>query len=246
MRTQSFHWSAIFRARLFALACVLSAAGLGVAGGATSQNYQSSLGINVAGVSYYSSEMPFINIFVTAGQWVTHSNSAWDTGEEQYLNLDANGWPKTLTTINEPGAQKFTSIGVVLNRFNATPNGYYPGGQYVVLYDGQGTLSYGFDAQLVSHAPGRDVIRVAPSAAGIEVTITATDPGHTGDYIRNIRVLQATYEKAFAAGATFNPAFLNLIEKFRVLRFMDWFHTNGSTLSSFLIFYTLNQKPQSK
>lgn len=232
MRTQSFHRSAIFRARLFAVTFALSAAGIGVASAATSQNYQSPLGINLAGVSYYSSEMPFINIFATAGQWITHSNSTWDTGEEKYLNLDSNGWPKTLTAVNEPGAQQFNSIGVVLNRFNATPNGYYPGGQYVVLYDGQGSLIYGFDAQLLSHAPGRDVISVAPSAGGIEVSITSTDPNHTGDYIRNIRVLQATYETAFDAGATFNPVFLNLIEKFRVLRFMDWFHTNGSTLSS--------------
>ena len=232
MRIQTILRSAIIWGQGFAITLAFNGAGIGIAGAATSQNNQSPLGINLAAVSYYSSEMPFINIFVTAGQWITHSNSAWDTGEEQYLNLDANGWPKSLTTVNDPSAQKFNSIGVLLNRFQATPNGYYPGGQYVVLYDGQGTLSYGFDAQLVSHAPGRDVISVAPSAGGIELNITATDPNHTGDYIRNIRVLQATYETAFDAGATFNPVFLNLIEKFRVLRFMDWFKTNGSTLSS--------------
>jgi hypothetical protein len=87
-----------------------------------------------------------------------------DTNEEKYVNLDANGWPITLNSVNEPTTQQFNSLGVlfVLGMPN-TANGIYPGGQYIVLYDGQGTLSYGFDAALVRRSPGRDVINVTPS-----------------------------------------------------------------------------------
>ena len=83
-----------------------------------------------------------------------------------------------------------------------------PGGRYVVLYDGRGTISYGFDATLVSRSPGRDVINVVPSKAGIDLRITVTDPKRTGDYIRNVRLLSADNEAAIKAGQVFNPEIL--------------------------------------
>jgi hypothetical protein len=200
---------------------------------ATASNAQSPLGTNLAGVNYWSSEQPFLNILKTGSGWLTQSNGIWDTGEEQYLNLDANGYPITLTVVNDPNPQRFTSVGVLLQRdFPSTANGYYPAGQYAVDYDGQGTLTYSFDATLVSSSAGRDVINVTPSAAGIFIHITGTDPNKTGNYLRNIRVVQLANEAALNAGQIFNPAFLNLIKNYRALRFMDWFRTNGSALSS--------------
>jgi hypothetical protein len=207
----------------------------GGARAATSLNAQSAMGINLATVNYYASEQPFINSFVTSERWITHSNATWDTNEEKYVNLDANGWPITLSSVNEPTTQQFNSLGVLfLLGMPNTANGIYPAGQYIVLYDGQGTLSYGFDAALVRRSPGRDVINVTPSNKGIDLRIVATDPRHTGNYLRNIKVVTAENEAAAKAGQIFNPAFLKLIQNFRALRFMDWFLTNGSTLSSWI------------
>jgi hypothetical protein len=200
---------------------------------ATAFNAQSAMGINLAGVSYYASEQPFINAFQESERWITHSETTWDTSEQQYLRLDANGWPITLTSVNEPSGQKFNSVGVLfLVGMPKTPNGVYPGGRYVVLYDGQGTLTYGIDATLVSRSPGRDVINVVPSNNGIDLRIVATDPKRTGNYLRNIQFVTAANEAAAKAGQLFNPAFLKLIQNFRALRFMDWFQINGSRLSS--------------
>lgn len=200
----------------------------------TSANAQSPLGINVAPVRYWTPEQPLLNIFNTADMWITHSDSNWETNEEKFLNLDPNGWPITLTAVNNPNAQQFTSVSVLLLRnLPSTANGYYPAGQYVVLYDGQGTITYNFDATLVSRAAGKDTINVAkPSTDGIDVRITATDPNHNGNYIRNIRVVKAENLPLLSAGTIFNPAFLNLIKGFRAIRFMDWLSTNGNTLSS--------------
>jgi hypothetical protein len=205
----------------------------GGARAATSFNAQSAMGINLGAVSYYTSEQPFINSFLTSERWITHSDATWDTKEEKYLNLDANGWPITLNSVNEPTAQQFNSLGVLfLLGMPDTANGIYPAGQYIVLYDGQGTLNYGFDAALVRRSQGRDVINVTPTNNGINLRIVATDPRHTGNYLRNIRVVTAANEAAAKAGQIFNPAFLKLIQNFRALRFMDWFQTNGSTLAS--------------
>jgi len=190
--------------------------------------------MNLQSVSYYSSEQPFLNIFKTSGGWFTHSNSQWDTGEAQYLNLDADGYPVNLKAVNNPKPQQFTSAAVLLLRdLPITPAGNYPAGKYVVLYDGEGSLNYSFDAILVSSARGRDVLSVvAPSSGGILIEITVTDPHHTGNYIRNIRLVKAESEAALKAGQVFNPTLVGMLKNYRVLRFMDWFQTNGNTLSS--------------
>jgi hypothetical protein len=200
---------------------------------ATVFNAHSAMGINLSSVSYYTTEQPFINSFATSEQWVTRSNVVRDTHEEQYVDLDAHGWPISLRSKGEPAAQQFSSVGVVfLLGMPDTANGIYPSGLYVVLYDGQGTLSYGADAALVRRSPGRDLIRVTPSRNGIDLQIVATDPHHNSNYLRNIRVVTEENEAAALAGHIFNPAFLEFIQNFRALRFMDWFVTNGSTLAS--------------
>jgi hypothetical protein len=205
--------------------------------GATPLNFQAALGINVVSMNYYNPEQPFLDVFKTEATsnatpdgWLTHSNASWDTKEEQYLQLDANGYPTTLTTSSaDPHSpQQFNSVGVLLLRGLANSNAgrglpYRPG-KYVVLYDGQGTLGYQGDARLVSSAPGRDVINVAAphTGGGIDLRITSTDPRHTGNYIRNIRVVKAEEESLLSAGYVFRPGFLRLMQGFRVIRLMQW------------------------
>jgi hypothetical protein len=208
------------------ITAVCSAAGTGLAA--------SSSGINLGGVSYYSSEQPFLDVFKTGSQWITQSNTTWDTAEEQLLQLDASGWVKTLVPAGGHPAV-FNQVSVLLERQGAASSGnIYPGGQYVVLYSGTGTIQYGFDA--VKNAslsiPGRDVLNVSPSAAGILITITATDSKKTGDYIRNIKVVLASNEAALNAGQVFNPTFTSRIAPFTSLRFMDWMSTNNTDQTS--------------
>jgi len=198
-------------------------------------NARSPMGINLEAVNYYTTEFPFLNHFLTASQWVTHSNDTWDTNEEQYANLDVNGWPISLASVHEPTRQRYDSLGVLLfaSGFN-TANGYYSAGRYIVLYEGEGTLAYGNDATLVKRTRGRDVIDVIPSRNGIDLRIIVTDPKHTGSYVRNVRLVEAANEAALKAGQIFNPKFLELLRNFRALRFMDWFQTNGNTLRSWI------------
>jgi hypothetical protein len=187
-------------------------------------------------MSYYSAEQPFLNIFKTSGVarstptgWSTHSMMDFNTGEAAYLQLDANGYPTTLkaSSADPHSPQLFTSVGVLLERelpnSNAGTGLPYRPGRYIVLYDGQGTLEYGFDAALVSSSPGRDVINVkTPSQEGIDLRITATDPNRTGSYIRNIRVVKAEEESLLVAGNVFEPSFLSLLQNFHVVRAMQW------------------------
>ena len=219
---------------------VLSIAAHPAAVAASLANAKSPLGMNLLNVNYYTEEQPFLNLFKTTGitkanpkGWWTAKEGTWDTGEEASLQLDASGYPTSL--LANPAVsrtpQLYDRVSVLLERDlgkSNTGTSPYRSGQYIVLYAGKGTLNYSGDARLVKSSPGRDVIDVAsPSGGGILMQIVATDPGHNGNYLHDIRVVKAEEESLLAAGNVYSPRFLSLMKNFRVLRFMQWLNVNA-------------------
>ena len=94
---------------------------------ATYANTGSPLGIELNGIFYYSSEQPFLNIMKT-GSWVTSSTSAYNTGEENLLQLDADGYP---TSMLGPGGIPVTFTMIQTPLLLGLPSPYYPAGHYV-------------------------------------------------------------------------------------------------------------------
>ncbi|MBE9125275.1 cellulose-binding protein [Coleofasciculus sp. LEGE 07081] len=186
------------------------------------------IGTNLAGIADWSTQFPFLDAFKSSRPWITQGNGVWNTKEYDELNLDENDWIKSLPSAENPSAD-YTYVGTLLFR---DTGGNYPGGNYVVLYDGEGTLEYGFDGKIdqTASAPGRDVINVTPSNGGIHLKITETDPNGTGNYIRNIRVVPEKYENNYES-VIFNPDFVEKTDDYSVLRFMDWMATNNSQQS---------------
>ena len=182
-----------------------------------------SLGINLSSVDYYSSQLPFLSEFKSSRNWFTQSQETWDTKEEDLLDLDSNGWVTSLPSPDEES--EYTKAGTLLFR----GHGNYLPGNYVVLYEGEGEIEYKLDATKneALSTPGRDVIEVEPSTAGIFLGITQTDPNETGDYIRDIQVVHEDFEP-IAATETFNPEFVNKVQPFDTFRFMNWMETNNS------------------
>ena len=192
------------------------------------------LGTNLHRLADWSPQLPFLNAFKFARRWIPQNwvpatqgwyksfKLDWNTGEYDLLDLDENGWVKSLPDSEEE--PEYNSVGTVMFR-NV---GEYPAGKYVVLYEGEGTIEYGLDATKDESAstPGRDVINVKPTNSGIWLRITSTDPQNTGNYLRDLKVLPEEYE--YAQDRTFNPEFLEKLEPFNTLRYMDWMATNNS------------------
>lgn len=198
----------------------------------------SPIGTNLTGIADWSAEWTFVDAFKASRAWISGSSSQWDDGRP--LDLDADGWVRSLL----PGQ---------LARTLVLPEGHYPAGRYIVMYDGEGTLTYGGGGtrDAASSAPGRDVV-VADGTNPVIVTITATSPSN---YLRNIRFIMpggACSTDAFRycddaspcetgtcnrfedhyATQIFHPTFLSRLRGYRVLRFMDWMATNNSSVSS--------------
>jgi len=208
---------------------------------ATPANADSPLGINLNNLTYYDPEQPFLNIFKTTGinqgtpkGWSTRGRNMSATHEEAYLQLDSNGYPTTLaaSSTDPSSPQDFDQVCALLLKLNPSNAGTglpYRPGQYVILYDGVGTLSVGLDAKMVSTSQstsgGRDVFNVAnPSRNGVRLCITQTD---TRNHVRNIRVVKAEEESLLEQGNIFTPTFLNLLKNFRVIRAVEWLKIDG-------------------
>lgn len=160
----------------------------------------SPLGSNTVEVNYYQTRWLFVNAMKRASHWLTQCSdwgenactpqapaSSWDTQEQQQLDLDENGWVRSL-----PAADSTTQYRWVSKYMYLHAGDHYPAGQYIVLYDGEGTLQYDLDAvkNEALSVPGRDVVDVNnPTNDGIMVSIMTTDPEQNGNYIRNIRVI---------------------------------------------------------
>ena len=226
---------------------------------------RSGLGMNLGTLDYYAPTLPTIDLMKKANGWLTQCNpysagstcksftgsaSSWDTLEESKLDLDADGWPRSLPDAAD-ATVKYRSVGTVI-----LSGGWQQAGQYVVRYDGAGTLTYsGVGTKNASKSTaGRDVVDVVnTNASGLIMAITATTPGN---YVRNVRVYPpggacandlTTYAPSaaactdttgafvafenFPAGSIWHPALLSELKGFRTARFMDWQRTNTSLVS---------------
>lgn len=159
------------------------------ASAAIGSNASSPLGSNLSDWPDWGTEQPFLDLFKTSRAWITQAPGVWDTGERAKLDLDADGWVRSLPTASATGTTYRSVTTLLLN--GADLNSSRPGGEYVVLYDGEGTITYALGARKVASKsrPGRDVVQVdATNSGGLQITLTATDPNRTGNYLRNIRV----------------------------------------------------------
>ena len=196
------------------------------------------LGTNLTGVEDYYSNLPFLDSFKQSRPWYTQRDGSFDTNEADRLQLDASGWLKTLAPT--PGAAvQYTRVCTLVFSMGAVDAGPqagklpYPGGDWVVRYEGSGKLSYSLAAKpnpLALTVPGTDALVVTPAEPGIQICITQTDPANP---LRNIRLYPASAEAQSVGGEVFATDFLARLQGFSAVRFMDWQRTNNSAQSDF-------------
>jgi len=233
------------------------------------------LGVNVEGLAYWGTEAGFVNLAKMASPWLTQCDArqdpycteglfaapganSWNTKEQDKLDLDELGYPKSLPAANQGAAThtNFTSVSTLV------PTGLNPtrqSGRFVVRYEGEGRLAYGRGASRNAglSGPGRDVLDITTDGlqTWFQLTITATDPLQNGNHLRNISVFPdggvcssdpttecdpSTPEQTCPANGTcrsfedtvaaqpFHPGFLKNLRPFRAIRFMAFQNTNAS------------------
>jgi hypothetical protein len=204
------------------------------ADGRPTYNY---LGVNVgdsstAGITYYSSEIPFLNAWKQSTGWTTQDAGNNDVGQEHCVPLDGDGYATSLTTSNGSpgcGTLNYTKLRsfVFLNGCCAI----YPADTYDITWDGTGnTIQVTGDGGTLNCSSGATnacpYVVTTPAGGGIFITITTINPA---DHLRNLAVVPHTYQALYASGERLHPNFKNAMAPFCMVRFMDWLWTGQNT-----------------
>lgn len=171
-------------------------------------NETSPLGMNLS-APLHSSDVSFANLMHLTDGFLRASDS-----EPITENLDGNGWP---TSITEP-------VLVRLMGWEGEWGAYCPAGDYVLLYEGEGTIEV-INATEQSRTVDGNTTRVVYSytppppgtISGVELHLTETDPNGTGNYLRDIRFLLPGTEATYQTNP-FNPRFLEQWSKYKAFR----------------------------
>ncbi|CAK9041041.1 unnamed protein product [Durusdinium trenchii] len=174
------------------------------------------LGLSLSGVSYWTREWIFVDVFKHVGEWIAQELTSydWNTGTE--LDLRSDGYPARL---------ELNQVATLLTVRDVER--HYVGGWYTVIYDGEGILDFSMDVTCV-HRMSRNHIQIYVNLTtglnnGIGIRLTDTNEA---DPVRNIRIVTPGFEETYET-SPFHPAFLASLENFTVLRFMDWMHANS-------------------
>ncbi|MDV7340367.1 calcium-binding protein [Terasakiella sp. A23] len=200
-----------------------------------------SLAVGLSGVVDWSTQMAFLDIAKMMRPWSTSVNGQYHTYEDLEEGgyfadgvLDENGWPTEIPA-GLDGLSTLWAWGDNQNDTAATSRI----GRYVVNYEGEGTLSFAGDVTIINEEPGRIVFDNTRGDTMI-LSITDTDPNDTGNYIRDISIVNEDHLALHEAGALFNPDWIDLIEDMREFRFMDWMDTNNSTTQEWTDYTSLD------
>ena len=196
----------------------------GIATAAFDRNPERPIGMNLDGFSYYSKDWTFVDAFKANTGWAAlRAARPWETPNLNgaAIAVDARGYPTQIPqTINGESV-----VVQSLMLLNAWP---YPTGAWVCLYDGDGDLSFDFDATVTSRSPGRVAVNVGGNGDGIRMYLTRSAQANP---VRNIRLIMPGFEQT-AARHPFHTKFLERLAPFQIIRFLNWGRTNNSIETS--------------
>ncbi|XP_048728600.2 uncharacterized protein LOC125646397 [Ostrea edulis] len=182
----------------------------------TMSNRNSSLGVNLGGLTYYSSEIKFVDVAKESSNWVTQrwGNHSWDTHEHATINMRSDGYPASLP--DDLALEK-----LMLRSLSHTPTGVY-----TILYDGEGDIELNLvHYQKIYSGKGRILINVTIGQSGLGIRLLRTNPANP---LHNLRVILPGFE-ARHEQFPFYPLFLESLARYSEFRYMDFLHTNAHT-----------------
>lgn len=181
-------------------------------------------GINLTGVTDYSTELVFTDAFRQCRIWTVHDtlpNSAWDSGLS--IPLNAQGYPLEL-----PYSDGVNPPQIVRALMLWDLDQHYPAGNYRLMVSGTGQVRLWGAASGTFQCPVDVMVPVDPSLGGVVLEL---EQSSTADPLHDIHFVYPEYVQTFH-NQTFTTGLINFIADFQTIRFMDFLRTNNSEVKS--------------
>eukprot|EP01084_Bolivina_argentea_P183204 316173_1 len=183
------------------------------------------MGINLAGVSYWSQSLNFIDSMKNTG------GCCWPYIEQ---GVDENYYPLSINMTSND----FWITG----RISMLANNEYPAGNYTLYMNGTGTIRIqSAVVNSVFEVPFENGNFIKMNDDGIKGLIIPMDGisniilsilhSSQNDYINDIKLLPSHITISESKMNPLHPFILEFVDGFKVLRYMDWLHTNGQQIS---------------
>lgn len=183
------------------------------------------IGTNTSGFADWVPERPMRNLLKHIRQEiVTYTDACfcWNVNMEGELAYDANGYPTHIPQATSAGSVRARII------LSSAEGNLQIGQQYVILYEGVGTLVMQGAVSVSSSTPGRVQFT---NTGGDNIFFNLTT-SQLGDHVRNIRLLRLADEGTDIVSHPFYEGYLEKIAPFSAIRFMDWGATNNNPVVS--------------
>ncbi len=179
---------------------------------------------NLSGVVDWTQEWLFIDKFKLARTWRTQNadgSGEWSTG--YFPPVDSNGWP----TVSPFVPNATTQPQVVHTVFPV-----HEPGAHRMIHQGTGTMTlrfaHGSSTQITSSG-GTSTNILHPTQTGLHFLSLDSSASH--DPLRNIQILSPGLTTNGPTGP-FHPVYVQSLQAFRNIRFMNWNRVNGSWFQS--------------
>jgi hypothetical protein len=182
---------------------------------------RAAMGINLAGLNYWNTELPFIDLMRMSGDWSLWRRDTNQPVKDLAPEVDDRGWLRALP--------EGLVARVPLAAVSHLPDSRLA--PWVVLHEGLGQIEFEGALRVTRRAPGRleceHVAQVPLPDPSLWLRVTGID---AADPLRNIRVLKPGTEGR-AASSVWDAAFIERWSGWAALRAMDIMATNNSKLS---------------
>jgi hypothetical protein len=181
-------------------------------------NQASLLGYNLDFPGDWTDQPPFID-------WMKNSRAPVglcsgddpECDQSAHLDLDANGWPRSLQYRDDP-SNSYRAIEIIISSSDEGPD---VGERFAVTWDGSASIQVENGGSVQ-----REASRLSFTLQS-DVTLLRLTEIEPRNYPRNIRVFRTDFEDLLQAGEVFDPETLEFLAPFRSLRFMDWMQSNA-------------------
>jgi hypothetical protein len=179
------------------------------------------MGVNLAGLNYWNTELPFTDLMRMSGEWQLWRAGAPQPVKDAKPDVDARGWLRSLP-------EGLVAMLPLAAQSHLPDSGRAP---WVVRFEGRGEIDFDGALRIVQRAPGRleceSVAQNPLPDPSLWLRITRTDPG---DPLRSIRVFKPGTEGQPASNV-WDAAFVARWSGWAALRTMDLTATNNSRIA---------------
>ena len=180
------------------------------------------IGTNLSGLADWGTEIPFVDLMRASRTWYTKSiddpNYPFNSEQANALSYRADGYPTHIPqeVAGSPYLQEVATIWAITDG--------WPSGNYTLLWEGNGTLElWGGYSNMQQNGNRITFDFMEPVGNILELKISYSDINNP---LHNIRLLMPGTEQTYQT-QPFYQLWLDKLEPFKTVRFMDWGQTNN-------------------